>query len=57
MIHRIPAACIAALLLIACGGSPKPADGLADTNLAALELTVDMESRPFACRDGEIEWY
>ncbi|WP_322100960.1 MULTISPECIES: hypothetical protein [Bacteroidales] len=57
MIHRIPAACIAALLLIACGGPPKPADGLADANLAALELTVDMENRPFACRDGEIEWY
>ena len=44
MIHRIPAACFAAILLIACGGPPKPSAGPADENLAALEQTVDLES-------------
>ena len=37
MIHRIPAAGFAAILLIACGGPPKPSAGLADENLATSE--------------------
>ena len=44
MIHRIPAAGFAAMLLFACGGPPKPSASLADENLAALEQTVDLES-------------
>lgn len=43
-IGRIPAACIAALLLIGCCGWSKSSDGLAAANLAALEQTVDIES-------------